>query len=173
MNVNNYLMHYGINGQKWGIRRFENEDGTLTPAGKKRYEKVKAAFAKRVQKEGKKDYALDRGKFDKQYARDSSGRKMSYRTRYATEKMMKVASKDKYKEYRNLLYNKSREERTLANINEKAAKTKYLRTGKAYALSALRVARSVLAQKSIKEYERESEKILAECYNEYVKDLHD
>lgn len=34
-----YLMHYGIRGQKWGRRRFENEDGTLTAAGKERYYK--------------------------------------------------------------------------------------------------------------------------------------
>lgn len=31
------LVHYGIKGQKWGIRRFENADGTLTEEGKKRY----------------------------------------------------------------------------------------------------------------------------------------
>lgn len=31
------LMHFGIHGMKWGIRRFQNDDGTLTPAGKKRY----------------------------------------------------------------------------------------------------------------------------------------
>lgn len=33
----NELKHFGIKGQKWGVRRFENEDGTLTAAGKKRY----------------------------------------------------------------------------------------------------------------------------------------
>ena len=32
-----YLEHYGITGQKWGIRRYQNKDGSLTPAGKKRY----------------------------------------------------------------------------------------------------------------------------------------
>lgn len=31
------LYHYGIKGQKWGVRRYQNEDGTLTPEGKKRY----------------------------------------------------------------------------------------------------------------------------------------
>lgn len=33
----NYLAHFGIKGQKWGVRRFQNEDGTLTNAGKQRY----------------------------------------------------------------------------------------------------------------------------------------
>lgn len=31
------LYHHGIKGQKWGIRRYQNEDGTLTEEGKKRY----------------------------------------------------------------------------------------------------------------------------------------
>ena len=39
-----YLYHHGIKGQKWGVRRYRNYDGSLTPAGKKR-----------LQKEAKKD----------------------------------------------------------------------------------------------------------------------
>ncbi len=31
------LYHHGIKGQKWGVRRFQNDDGTLTEAGKARY----------------------------------------------------------------------------------------------------------------------------------------
>lgn len=31
------LLHYGIKGQQWGLRRFQNEDGTLTEEGKARY----------------------------------------------------------------------------------------------------------------------------------------
>jgi len=34
---NGELYHHGILGQKWGVRRFQNEDGTLTAAGKQRY----------------------------------------------------------------------------------------------------------------------------------------
>lgn len=35
--MNNELTHWGIKGQKWGVRRYQNEDGTLTAAGKARY----------------------------------------------------------------------------------------------------------------------------------------
>lgn len=36
--MDNYVIqHHGILGQKWGIRRFQNVDGSLTAAGKKRY----------------------------------------------------------------------------------------------------------------------------------------
>lgn len=34
------LYHHGIKGQKWGIRRYQNEDGTLTDAGRKKYDKA-------------------------------------------------------------------------------------------------------------------------------------
>ena len=35
--MDSYIAHHGIIGMKWGVRRYQNKDGTLTNAGKKRY----------------------------------------------------------------------------------------------------------------------------------------
>lgn len=48
-----YLAHHGILGQKWGVRRYQNEDGSLTPAGQKRYN---VQTAKAEYKNAKKAY---------------------------------------------------------------------------------------------------------------------
>lgn len=45
-----YIAHHGILGMKWGVRRYQNSDGTLTPEGRKRY----------GEKLGKEIYKIDK-----------------------------------------------------------------------------------------------------------------
>jgi hypothetical protein len=44
------LYHHGIQGQRWGFRRFQNEDGSWTPEGRERYGKGENPYKKEVKK---------------------------------------------------------------------------------------------------------------------------
>lgn len=68
---NNYLIHYGVLGMKWGVRRYQNKDGTLTPAGKKRYDRdIQTNLSK------KKDSRIDTSKPDpKRWVKEDIERK--------------------------------------------------------------------------------------------------
>lgn len=47
---NDELYHYGVKGQKWGVRRFQNKDGSLTRLGQKRIDKAQKKAAKAAKK---------------------------------------------------------------------------------------------------------------------------
>lgn len=83
------LWHWGIKGMKWGVRRYQNKDGTLTTAGKKHYGEDGAdgantgtevtEYAPKVSKKKVSDYSdeelraqINRMQMEKQY-RDLSG----------------------------------------------------------------------------------------------------
>lgn len=65
------LYHHGIKGQRWGVRRFQKKDGSLTPAGKKRYydtpelnkQKSEMETAKSVYKKSKSTYNAASNKY--------------------------------------------------------------------------------------------------------------
>ena len=55
--ANDYIQHYGIKGMKWGVRRYQNKDGTLTAEGKKREQaKYKHEASKAARKDRRDAY---------------------------------------------------------------------------------------------------------------------
>ena len=58
-----HLAHHGIQGQKWGVRRFQNEDGSLTAAGRKRYLNPDGS----IKSDRKADKLADKAKFYDKY----------------------------------------------------------------------------------------------------------
>ena len=103
--MNDYLEHFGILGMHWGIRRFQNEDGTLTPAGIERYRKNKkfadkydGGALKRKRAEMNSESEL-KTNADKLLNRISNGEKN--KTSKLTEKINKEWTKTKeYKEHK-------------------------------------------------------------------------
>ena len=77
----NSLEHAGIKGMKWGVRRFQNPDGTLTEAGKKRYDRD----TRNMKDKEKAKYKADPDKWVKEDM--ESGRKLANEANTLTKQL--------------------------------------------------------------------------------------
>lgn len=79
------LMHHGVMGMKWGVRRYQNADGSLTAAGKKRFEKVSSneRLQKKQTKQAlnvlkKKHKQFEKSKMNEYFAKKANKAKASF-----------------------------------------------------------------------------------------------
>lgn len=87
------LWHFGIKGMRWGVRRFQNPDGTRTPAGLKRYHDKPAFMSKRKYKKQLKAQAAKQEQ--RKSIRDMSDEELDYAIRRAQkEKQLEELWKD-------------------------------------------------------------------------------
>lgn len=71
------IMHHGIKGQKWGVRRYQNENGSLTAAGKSRYKSFSTGRYERKADENKEKAAEHR-----RYAEDYNPKNYIGKSKY-------------------------------------------------------------------------------------------
>ena len=92
----NSIYHFGIKGQKWGIRRYQNPDGSLTPEGKKRYLNPDGSLNERGRKELGRNYLKDR-KYAGRVARGALGTAAAaaFAKEYGWSKFSRMAEKEK------------------------------------------------------------------------------
>jgi len=75
-NEHNYLCHYGIKGMKWGIRRYQNQDGSLTSEGIHRYGSKKG-LKKHIKSEQERAFLLGKRASSYDYAHSRAQKQLS------------------------------------------------------------------------------------------------
>ena len=71
------LYHHGIKGQKWGVRRFQKKDGSLTPAGRKRYDDDGSGQKKQKEYKIPENKSLHRLKIEDKYKKQGMTKKQA------------------------------------------------------------------------------------------------
>lgn len=111
----NELYHHGILGQKWGVRRYQNKDGTLTDTGKRRLQS-----SVRFDNSGR---VISLNSNDTQYNKLSENEKYETGIRKAKQEIHSNVAKD-YGNLRSVLNDTAGIARNSNNINDRYAKRK-------------------------------------------------
>lgn len=144
----NELYHHGIKGMRWGVRRYQNQDGSLTPAGQKRYDRDTSSLSEKK----KRNYKADPDKWVKEDLErtkrlSDETNNMTNKLKNATESSLRNRKKPKM-DLSNMTDQQMRNEINRAILerqyNDMFAPQKKAR-GREFAMKTLEVAGSVLA----------------------------
>lgn len=100
VNTGPELMHHGIKGQRWGVRRFQYEDGSYTQAGLERYKKAESSYKdrKRELKNAKHEYKFGRASERDIYVAKNNLRKSKEDLKLANRKLKDDVKRDQGRE---------------------------------------------------------------------------
>ena len=165
-----YLAHHGILGMKWGVRRYQNSDGTLTAAGKKRYGEAEKELSDYLN--AKENYKKAAAKYGSASNNISTKMRAYYKLKSASKQLSYAKTDLKDAEYRKKLSeqkNKSKHQISLESeymkngfTKEEAelAAYKRVRTERAIAIVGGLTVAAVGAYVAYKHYDKVADRII-------------
>lgn len=153
--MENYLVHHGILGMKWGVRRFQNKDGSLTAAGRSHYgygpAEQKKAY-KEIREEHKR--ASSREQLYKNYLSDDTNKQFKAVIEKHVNNVVSDEDKKELSDLMNKMYNSSK------NLRGEFEESKYYEqaTKEAY-------------NETLKWYKKNNPDFLDEVYKEHGKNV--
>ena len=181
------LYHHGILGQKWGVRRFQNKDGSLKPAGEKRYlepykkDLANAKEAYRNAYERENQYGLSQKEYNniRKETQKASVNYEYYKNRLNLQKDKHSLSTQKQKSKRQLALEEQYKKQGMPDDEAEIAAFKRQRVEKALMVAGAMTITAAAAYVAYKHYDDKTDRILksgdllARVTNDNNKSVHD